>query len=280
VCIVLLVFVMYFNNGCIAFLPLLYLAGALGFYSIQPSLKCVRPTFSSHSFAYTPLFVCNNCDCNESNISQGEPYSNITLPEVSSGDVLLPSSQEPIEDPEFSPNLPYLNAQDKLILAAGGMIQKQHRDGHRGSGSVVVDIKCPPDIVFAALTQIAMYEYMIPIVKSCNILSSDGIDTLAEFTLTRILLRATVKHTVLQNQRILKFMLDKSQANHVVKEAEGFWHVQVPTDRPSGYSRVYLSAQVLADMMVPPMILDYAVSRALSRATKWLKPYFIEIMNE
>jgi hypothetical protein len=133
--------------------------------------------------------------------------------------------------------------------------------------------------VFAALTQIAMYEYMIPIVKSSKIISSHGIDTLAEFTLTRLLLRATVKHTVLQNQRILKFMLDKSQANPLVKEAQGFWHVQVPTDRPSGYSRVYLSAQVVADM-VPPMILDYAVSRALSRATNWLKPYFIEIMNE
>jgi ribosome-associated toxin RatA of RatAB toxin-antitoxin module len=135
-------------------------------------------------------------------------------------------------------------------------------------------------MVFAALTQIAMYEYMIPIVKSSKIISSDGIDTLAEFTLTRLLLWATVKHTVLQNQRILNFMLDKSQVNPLVKEAEGFWHVQVPTDRPEGYCRVYLSAQVLTDTMVPPIILDYAVSRALSRATKWLKPYFFEIMNK
>jgi len=277
ICIVLLVFVMYFNNVCIVFLPLLYLVGALGFHSIS---KCIRPVLSPYSPGYTPRFVCNNCDCNDPNISQGEPYLNITSPEIASGDVLLPSSQEVIEEPEFRPNLPYLNAQDKLILAAGGMIQKQHRDGQRVSGSVVVDIKCSPDMVFDALTQIAMYEYMIPIVKSCKIISSDGIDTLAEFTLTRLLLRATVKHTVLQNQRILKFMLDKGQVNHVVKEAEGFWHVQNPTDRPSGYCRVYLSAQVVTDNMVPPMILDYAVSRALSRATKWLKPYFIEIMNE
>jgi len=259
---------MYFNTHYIVFLSLLYFAGALGFHSIS---KCLRPAFSPYSTAYTPLFVCNNCHCNE---------ANITTPEIVTNDALLPSSQEPTDDPEFRPNLPYLNAQDKMILAAGGMIQKQYRDGYSCSGSVVVDIKCSPDMVFDALTQIAMYEYMIPIVKSSKIISSDGIDTLAEFTLTRLLLRATVKHTVLQNQRILKFMLDKNQVNHVVKEAKGFWNVQTPTDRPSGYSRVYLSAQVITDNMVPPMILDYAVSRALSRATKWLKPYFIEIMNE
>jgi ribosome-associated toxin RatA of RatAB toxin-antitoxin module len=199
---------------------------------------------------------------------------------LSSGDVLLPSSQEPYEEPLVLTNLPDLNAQDKMILAAGGMIQKQYRDGYRGSGYVVVDIKCSPNVVFDTLTQIAMYENMIPIVKSSKIISSDGISTVAEFALSKFLLRANVKHTVLLDQRLLNFSLDENQINLVVKEAEGFWHVQVPTDRPAGYCRVYLSAQVLTDTMVPPLILDYAVSRALSRATKWLKPFFVQRMNE
>jgi ribosome-associated toxin RatA of RatAB toxin-antitoxin module len=237
-------------------------------------------------------------------ISHGEPYSNTSYAKVlSSGDAsenhssqnvgsphifksianenaLLPSSQEPYEEPSVLTNLPYLNVQDKMILAAGGMIQKQYRDGYRGSGYVVVDIKCSPNVVFDTLTQIAMYENMIPIVKSSKIISSDGISTVAEFALSKFLLRANVKHSVLPDQRLLKFSLDENQINLVVKEADGFWHVQVPTDRPAGYCRVYLSAQVLTDTMVPPLILDYAVSRALSRATKWLKPFFSERMNE
>ena len=59
------------------------------------------------------------------------------------------------------------------------------------------------------------------------------------------------------------------------EEAEGFWHVQVPTDRPQGYCRVYLMANVVATAMMPSLILDYAASRALPRATKWLQPYFL-----
>jgi len=220
-------------------------------------------------------------------ISHGESYSNTSYAKVlSSGDVLLPSSQEPYDvtekpsKPSVLTNLPYLNAQDKMILAAGGMIQKQQRDGYRVSGSVVLDIKCSPNVVFDTLTQIAMYENMIPIVKSSKIISSDGISTLAEFALTKFLLRANVKHTVLPNERIVKFILDETQINIMVKEAEGFWHVEVPIDRPAGYCRVYLTAQVLTDAIVPPLILDYAVSRALSRATKWLKPFFAQRMNE
>jgi len=268
-------YTMYFNKNYIVFLPLLYLFSALGVHSIS---KCLR-----HSFANTPRFVCNNCDCNVPEISQGNAYSNISSDRIfNSGDALIPSSQEAIENekPLVMPNLPYLTAQDKMILAAGGMIQKQYRDGYRGSGSVVVDIKCSPNVVFDTLTQIAMYQDMIPIVKSSKIINSDGVSTVAEFALSKFLLRANVKHTVLLDQRLLKFSLSENQINLMVKEAQGFWHVQVPTDRPAGYCRVYLSAQVLTDTMVLPLLLDYAISRALSRATKWLRPFFAERMNE
>jgi hypothetical protein len=257
---------MYFNKHYIVFLPLLYLFTVFGF---RAGSKCLR---------YTQRYGCNNCQCNVHEISQGNPYSNTSYAKViSSSDVFLPSSQELTEYPEeplVLTNLPYLNAQDKMILAAGGMIQKQQRDGYRGSGSVVLDIKCSPNVVFDTLTQIAMYENMIPIVKSSKIISSDGISTLAEFALTKFLLRANVKHTVIPNERIVKFILDETQINIMVKEAEGFWHVEVPIDRPAGYCRVYLSAQVLTDAIVPPLLLDYSVSRALSRATQWLKPFF------
>ena len=171
-------------------------------------------------------------------------------------------------------SLPYLNSQDKMLLASGEMIQKQERNEYRGSGLVIIDIKSSPDVVFDTLTQFSMYKDMIPIVRSSKIVSIYDVNVVTEFTLSKFLLRVNVIHTVLKDQMLINFSLDSNQLNVVFKEAEGFWHVQIPTDRPEGYCRVYLSIHILANKMVPPIILDYAASNALSRATTWLKPFF------
>lgn len=170
--------------------------------------------------------------------------------------------------------LPDLTVQDKRILAAGEMIEKQDRNGSKGKGLVVVDIHFSPEVVFDTLTQFAMYQNMIPIVKSSTIISSDGVTTRAEYVFTRFFLRVNVKHTVLQQQRIVKFTLDPNRVNPIFKEADGFWHVEIPTDRPEGYCRVYLIAQIVTREAVPTVLIDYAATTALSRATKWLKPFF------
>ncbi len=170
--------------------------------------------------------------------------------------------------------LPYLTSQDKRLLAAGEMIEKQNRNGSRATGLAVVDIKFSPDVVFDTLTQFANYQDMIPIVKSSTIISSNGVTTMAEYVFTRFLLRINVKHTVLQEQRMSKFILDPNRANLVFKEAEGFWHVEIPTDRPEGYCRVYLTAQIVTHKVVPTLLIDYFATTALSRATMWLKPFF------
>lgn len=170
--------------------------------------------------------------------------------------------------------LPDLTDQDKRILAAGEMIEKQERNGSKGRGLVVVDIQFSPEVVFETLTQFAMYQNMIPIVKSSTIISSDGVTTRAEYVFTRFFLRVNVKHTVLQQQRIVKFTLDPNRVNPVFREADGFWHVEIPTDRPEGYCRVYLIAQIITHKGVPTVLIDYAATTALSRATKWLKPFF------
>ena len=263
------------------YLPLLYFGFILCFHkNIQSKCNFFRdsfPGFSSESFHYTSELLRNLGETILPDISQGEPFSDITVspmnltsPAIITHSTDMPSSQEN----DFRPNLPYLTDKDKMILAAGGMIQKQHRDGYRGSGLVVVDILSSPDGVFDTLMQFAAYQDMIPIVKSSKIISSDGVDTFAEFILSKFLLRANVKHTVVKDHRIIKFILYPNKVPPVVREAEGFWHVEVPADRPEGYCRVYLSAQVLTDNMVPPLLLDYAVARALSRATQWMKPFF------
>jgi ribosome-associated toxin RatA of RatAB toxin-antitoxin module len=187
---------------------------------------------------------------------------------------MLSDSMEPKTFPEIS--LPYLTPRDKMSLASGERVQRQDRNGCRGSGLVVVDIPSSADLVFDTLTRFGMYQDMIPTVRSSKILANDGINTVAEFTLSRFLLRVNVNHKVLKEQKIIRFNIDQSRPNLVFREADGFWHVQEPSDRPKGYCRVYLSANILAHPMVPPLLLDYAATRALPRATKWLKPYFLE----
>jgi hypothetical protein len=121
-----------------------------------------------------------------------------------------------------------------------------------------------------------MYQDMIPIVRSSKIVSIDNINTVVEFKLSKILLSLNVKHTIFKNQKLIKFTLDQNHVNILFKEATGFWHVEIPTDLPEGYCRVYLSTQILTHKNVPKLIMDYAEAKALSSATKWLKPFFIK----
>jgi ribosome-associated toxin RatA of RatAB toxin-antitoxin module len=255
----------------ILFLPLIYFGFGLCFHKnihvISKTFHNLLSDISTDSFYNSSGFNCES-------ISKGETFSDILISDFKSVKKEEKEEKEETINSFTKLNLPCLSVEDKIILSLGGTIQKQHRDGFKGSGLVVIDIFDSPDIIFEALTQIAMYQNMIPIVKSSKIISSDGLDLVAQFTLSKFLLPATVKHTILKDERVIKFLLDPTQINLLFKEAEGFWHVQIPKDRPEGYSRVYLSAQVLTDKIIPTFILDYAFTNALSKATNWLKPYF------
>lgn len=171
-------------------------------------------------------------------------------------------------------DLPYLSPRDKMKLAAGERIQKQNRDGRVGEGLVVVDVCADPDLVFNTLTQFSIYADMIPSIRTSNVLVSDDACTIAEFTLSRLKLCVNVLHRICRDQRIVTFSLDSDRPNPVFREVNGYWHVQIPTDRPKGWSRVYLNASVYVNLLVPPFIMDYAASRALPRASTWITPYF------
>ena len=187
------------------------------------------------------------------------------------GSKILWSVSQPIV-PDIS--LPYLNSQDKMVLAGGQMIQKQERNGYRGTCQVVIDIKASADVVFDTLTQFSMYQGRIPVVRSSKIISSDDVNIVSEFILSKFLLRVNIKHTVVKEERVVHFSLEPTRLNFVFQEVQGFWHIQIPTDRPEGYCRVYLSIHIVAHKMVPTVLLDYAASKALPRATEWLKPFF------
>lgn len=98
-----------------------------------------------------------------------------------------------------------------MALAAGDRIQKQERDGCNGRGLVVVDIPAPADVVFDTLTRFSMYQDMIPTVRASSIISNDSVNTVAEFTLSRFMLRVNVIHKVYREDRVVKFNLDDSR---------------------------------------------------------------------
>ena len=92
--------------------------------------------------------------------------------------------------------------------------------------------------------------------------------------MSKFRLRVNVLHTINEVDYTLQFRLNPNRPNPVFNEAQGFWHVEAPEERPEGYSRVYLSASIVASRLLPPFMLNYASSKALPRATTWLQPFF------
>ena len=172
--------------------------------------------------------------------------------------------------------IPELSVEDKEVLLRGDRVQKQERSGSCGEGLVVVDVKSSPDVVFNQLTRFNAYRSMIPTVRKVDVLSITPRVTEAEFRLSKFMLKVNVLHTVNTEDRTIQFRLNPNRLNPVFSEAAGFWHVEAPEDRPKGYSRVFLSANIRVSRFVPPFLLDYASSKALPRASTWIRPYFEE----
>jgi ribosome-associated toxin RatA of RatAB toxin-antitoxin module len=244
---------MFIKKNFIIFLPFLYFGLTLCFHKNFHSI--------SNLYLYKKTLY-------KSNIPD--------IPDISDVPNVLDISDIPHAEPFADISLTYLSHQDKIDLSRGKIIERKIINGSRVLGSVIVDIKLPTDIVFDTLTQFAMYQDIIPIVKSSKIINSDGINTVAEFILSRFMLIVNVKHTVFKPQRLIKFTLDTNRVNIIFKEVEGFWHVEIPRDRPEGYCRLYLSAETIIHKNIPKQIIDYGTTNVLNRATKWLKYFFIE----
>lgn len=184
------------------------------------------------------------------------------------------------ESEKASITLPELTSEDLDNLLRGERVQKQDRSKSHGEGLVVVDVNASPEIIFSHLSRFDAYQSMIPTVRKVEVLTITPRGTEAEFSLSKFMLKVNVLHTVNKKERTIKFALNPNRVNPVFSRAAGFWHVEAPTDRPNGYSRVYLSASISVSRFVPPFLLDYAASKALPRASTWIRPYFEEGLME
>ncbi|EKX38972.1 hypothetical protein GUITHDRAFT_114852 [Guillardia theta CCMP2712] len=140
-------------------------------------------------------------------------------------------------------------------------VEKQSRSGLLGEGLVVVDVKADIPTVMAVLSDVERYPQRIATVREATIIpgTRSSVRCKARFKLSRFRLEVTADLSLNKFRNMLEFQLDRSgMGSSAFDEARGFW--------------VWLSAKVRCSPLLPPFIVDYAASRALPRATSWLKP--------
>lgn len=178
---------------------------------------------------------------------------------------------------------PSLTAAELEQLQRGLRVQRQERHGRQGSGFVVVDVDAPPSIVLACLLSFQDYAGMIPVVRKAEVKArgrtASGLPTAyVDYKISRFWLNFSVVHRVDADAGVVRFDVDPSSTGYVMKEASGFWRVEMdaPANNPSR-CRVWLHVGLHASGLLPEFIVDYAAKRALRRATSWLQPFTEEL---
>mmetsp|Transcript_15370 Transcript_15370/g.20023 ORF Transcript_15370/g.20023 Transcript_15370/m.20023 type:complete len:413 (+) Transcript_15370:286-1524(+) len=196
--------------------------------------------------------------------------------------------------------IPELTEEQLDVVRSGERLQEQSRMGREGNGFVVVDVNAPEDVVWACLLDFYSYPDIIPTVRDITMYTNTHLDqnymaekpveyedgtsavlkvgvpsvTRASFTLSKFKLKIAAIHKYRPHPQgdYMKFNLDPAMTNFVLKSAEGVWHTQANPDGKEGYTRVWLLCEVKISSLLPQFITDYAASRAMPRATTWLKP--------
>ncbi|KAM3572230.1 hypothetical protein VYU27_005764 [Nannochloropsis oceanica] len=205
-------------------------------------------------------------------------HSSVAITQDSSSALSLPPSRAAARTRAIGKpaNLPGLSKDDLILLRAGQRVQHQIRNGCMGSGYVVVDVLADSKKVWETLLNFERYPEMIPTIRKTRVTSRWRTITKGLFTLSKFRFRLSVVHKHVPEENRLDFYLDpdSTQYRSILEMAEGFWFIDDrPADRTEGWTRVYMSATVKVNNLVPMWLVEYAAERALKRATSWLKPY-------
>jgi len=187
---------------------------------------------------------------------------------------------DPSPRPEWEIRLPQLTAEECHRLHLGQYVQRQERQGPRGSGFVVVDVEAPPSLVLKSLTAFDNYPGMIPVVRHAVVHAlgrgQHGVSKArCTYRLSRFGFSVSVVHVVDLLAGLVRFDLDPEAFNIVLHEASGFWHVEPACGGTC--SRVWLCVSLRAASLLPSWLVDYVAERALRRATAWLRPHFAQL---
>jgi len=196
--------------------------------------------------------------------------------------------------------LPSLDTEQYRRLMDGERVQYQDDMGRAGSGFVVWDVKAPSSVVWDCLLDFQSYPQTIPTVREVVMYTNthlkedyraekpidfeDGTAaickhgvpsvTRAQFALSKFRLKIAALHKYRPHPKgdYMIFTLDPASSNVVLKYAKGIWYTQSNPDGKEGYTRVWLLCELRVSRLLPQWIVDYAASRAMPRATTWLKP--------
>jgi len=135
----------------------------------------------------------------------------------------------------------------------------------------VVDVHADVATAVAVLTDLDRYQERISTVKEAHIIQRGTRKCKARFKLSRFRLEVAVEFAMNRERNMLDFRLDPEATTAAFDQARGFWYVEESPHRP-GHSRIFLSAKLVCSPLLPSFIVDYAATKALPKATCWLKP--------
>jgi hypothetical protein len=196
--------------------------------------------------------------------------------------------------------LPALDTEQYRRLLNGERVQYQDDMGRAGSGFVVWDVRAPSSVVWDCLLDFQSYPQTIPTVREVVMYTNTHLKedyraekpidfedgtvaickhgipsvTRAQFALSKFRLKIAAMHKYRPHPKgdYMIFTLDPASSNVVLKYAKGIWYTQSNPDGKEGYTRVWLLCELRVSKLLPQWIVDYAASRAMPRATTWLKP--------
>lgn len=196
--------------------------------------------------------------------------------------------------------LPSLDTEQYRRVMDGERVQFQDDMGRAGSGFVVWDVKAPASVVWDCLLDFQSYPQTIPTVRNVVMYTNthlkedyraekpvdfeDGTAaickhgvpsvTRAQFALSKFKLKIAALHKYRPHPKgdYMIFTLDPASSNMALKYAKGIWYTQSNPDGKEGHTRVWLLCELRVSRLLPQWIVDYAASRAMPRATTWLKP--------
>jgi len=233
----------------------------------------------------------------QSEIKSSTVRRRVTEKDAFTGDVSaafsLPREPLPFE-------LPSLDTEQYRRLMDGERVQYQDDMGRAGSGFVVWDVKAPSSVVWDCLLDFQSYPQTIPTVRNVVMYTNthlkedyraekpidfeDGTAaickhgvpsvTRAQFALSKFKLKIAAVHKYRPHPKgdYMIFTLDPASSNMALKYAKGIWYTQSNPDGKEGHTRVWLLCELKVSRLLPQWIVDYAASRAMPRATTWLKP--------
>ena len=188
---------------------------------------------------------------------------------VSPGIKIAPPVAPPKRGPAVPSSAPLLTRTEQMRLARDGEVQRKDRRGRGGQCVHVVETDAPLDDVWRQLRDIDGWADLMRGIKTSKTREwLDETTRTCHFSVTKFRLPCDLvlaEETDSRGAQVLRFDLDR--ASPAVKRCSGAWVVE----RVDGKTRVSLAASIEATRVVPGMIVDMVATKALGRATAWLK---------